>query len=134
MRDRLWETNACGACSLGCDRRWHFVNRSFPTLLPACHLTRCRLSCWALGGCILCPANPTRSFTNFPSCRPAITNLAAQISQHLASPDGNPQLALTFQPLVNMAMHMQASMALGAQSSAGLDGALEGAGKEQRLR
>lgn len=38
---------------------------------------------------------------------PAISNLVAHISQHLSSPDGNPQLALTFQPLVNMALHMQ---------------------------
>lgn len=45
-----------------------------------------------------------------PPCRPAISNLVAHISQHLSSPDGNPQLALTFQPLVNMALHMQASI------------------------
>lgn len=35
-------------------------------------------------------------------CRPAITTLIMQITQHLSNPNGNPQLALTFQPLVNM--------------------------------
>ena len=34
--------------------------------------------------------------------RPAITTLIMQITQHLSQPNGNPQLALTFQPLVNM--------------------------------
>jgi hypothetical protein len=32
-----------------------------------------------------------------------------QITQHLSNPNGNAQLALTFQPLVNMALAMQAS-------------------------
>ncbi|KAL4858143.1 hypothetical protein ACK3TF_001638 [Chlorella vulgaris] len=40
---------------------------------------------------------------------PAITNLIMQITQHLSNPSGNPQLALTFQPLVNMALNMQLS-------------------------
>lgn len=44
------------------------------------------------------------------SCRPAITNLIMQITQHLSNPSGNPQLALTFQPLVNMALNMQLSV------------------------
>ena len=41
--------------------------------------------------------------------RPAISALVAQITQHLSAPDGNHQLALTFQPLVNMALQLQAS-------------------------
>lgn len=39
-------------------------------------------------------------------CRPAITTLIMHITQHLSNPNGNPQLALTFQPLVNMALNM----------------------------
>jgi hypothetical protein len=45
--------------------------------------------------------------THTPFCRPAITTLITHISEHLSSPSGNPNLALTFQPLVNMALNLQ---------------------------
>jgi hypothetical protein len=45
-----------------------------------------------------------------------------QITQHLSNPSGNPQLALTFQPLVNMALNMQLSVRVRAGNVLGASG------------